>query len=152
MPSHTRIRHAQKEDSQRVYDLLAAYASFDGSAAALHATHDTLSAELFGENPTLRALVAEYNDDIVGILLYYYSYSSWQAKKCLWVEDLYLIDDVRGKGIGRLFLEEAKEIAKEHDCARIDWHVRRSNTGAKAFYAHMGASIDEGTIPVYWAM
>ncbi len=150
--SKVHIRPARHEESQRVFDLLAEYADFDGSRSSLRATHETLTQELFGENPTLKALVAEREGQLVGILLYYFSFSSWQAKKCFWIEDLYLIDEVRGMGVGRLFLEESKSIARDQDCARVDWHVRRSNTHARAFYEHMGASIDDETIPVYWAI
>jgi len=61
-----------------------------------------------------------------------------------------LIEEVRGSGLGRQFLEEARKIAQDHNCARVDWHVRRSNEKARAFYQHMGAHIDDDTIPVYW--
>jgi len=148
--SDTLIRAPREEESSRVFELLKEYAEFDGSASALKATATSLHEELFSANPTLRSLVAVNDGKIIGILLYYYSFSSWQMKKCFWIEDLYLTEETRGLGVGRLFLLKAKEIAQEHNCARVDWHVRRSNEPAKGFYAHMGGEIDEGTLPVYW--
>ena len=122
------IRPAKKTESQEVYDLLVSYAAFDGSSSSLKVTQETLSAELFSDHPTLYALVAQDGVELVGLLLFYYSFSSWQARKCLWIEDLYLVDKSRGKGIGRLFLEETRRIARSKDCARVDWHVPVSYT------------------------
>jgi len=144
------VRPGLSSESDQIFDMLKAYAIYDGSLSGLKATPDSLRAQIFGPNPMLFAEVAEHNGRLIGLMLYYYSFSSWQMKKCFWIEDLFVQDDYRGRGVGRLFLERSKEIALQQDCARVDWHVRTENHAARGFYEHMGAKIDPDTMPVYW--
>lgn len=149
-PSNIVIRPPRIDEASDVFDLLKAYATYDGSISALRANKISLSEELFGTQPTLHATVVLIDQQYAGLMLYYFSFSSWQMKKCVWIEDLFVVEKYRSKGIGRRLLEKARNIALEHNCARVDWHVRRVNKNAQQFYTHMGGQIDDETIPVYW--
>lgn len=144
------IRPPRIDEASEVYTLLKAYAAYDGSSSALQANKISLKEELFGKHPTLHAIVVLIDQEFVGLMLYYFSFSSWQMKKCVWIEDLFVVEEYRSKGIGKRLLEKARDIALEYDCARVDWHVRRVNHKAQRFYASMGGHIDDETIPVYW--
>lgn len=141
------IRAARPDDVGRIMALLHALAENEGEPDAVKATPDGLSRALFSDPPLASALVAEDGEAVVGLALYYTTYSTWTGKAGLYLEDFVLAPEARGKGAGRaLFAALARE-AKARDCARIDWAVMDGNAAARAFYARIGAHHSTGWAP-----
>jgi len=83
----------------------------------------------------------EYSQ-IIGYVIYFYAYYTWSGK-CLYMDDLYVCDKYRGKGIGTMLINKVISYAKENDCYKLRWQVSDWNTPAINFYKSLGASIDE---------
>ena len=96
----------------------------------------------FGPNPIYGFIVAEQDEDILGMSMYYYRYSTWKGKR-LYLEDLIVTEKARGSGIGKQLLDRTVEIAKETNCTGVMWQVLDWNTPAIEFYKKYGASLDE---------
>ena len=141
------IRVARPGDVGAIMELLHALAENEGEPDAVKATPDSLAQALFADPPLARAQVAVDGETVVGLALYYTTYSTWTGKPGLYLEDFVLAPQARGQGAGRaLFAALARE-ARALDCARIDWAVMDGNEAARAFYAKIGAHHSTGWAP-----
>ena len=86
--------------------------------------------------------VAEENNTIVGIALYYYKYSTWKGK-CLFLEDIIVTESYRGKGLGKLLFNQVVEVSKAQNVRRMEWQVLNWNTPAIEFYKKYKAILDD---------
>ena len=138
----TTIRDGQKEDLSQALELIRELAEFERAPQEVDVTLDDLERDGFGEHPLFKFLVAEDNQQgkIVGLALYYYSYSTWKGK-CLYLEDLIVTEPERGKGLGRRLLDRIIVRAKEQHCYRVVWQVLDWNEPAINFYKSIGADI-----------
>jgi len=93
--------------------------------------------------PLAYTLVALLENKIVGMAIFYYTFSSFTAKQCLWLDDIYVKESIRSMGTGKALMDRIIEIAKEHNCSRLNWTVAKSNIRAKKFYSNIGAEISE---------
>ncbi len=92
-------------------------------------------------------LIAEYENQPVGFALFFHNYSTFVGKPGIYLEDLFVLPEMRGKGIGKKLFKELIKIAKERDCGRVEWSVLNWNTPAIDFYKSMGAvPMDEWTV------
>lgn len=98
-----------------------------------------LRADAFSENPPFEAILVYQGDILAGYLTLKNDYSTWTAKPVLFLEDLYLKKEFRGKGIGTEIFEYCRELAKERGCGRFDWITGTDNLKAQKFYEKMGA-------------
>jgi GNAT superfamily N-acetyltransferase len=137
------IRAAVETDIPALVDLIRAKAAFDGCLESLRADENTLRAALFSENPKAGALVAEIGGKVVGVATYYDIYSSFLARPGIWLDDLYVYENHRRRGVGKALMLSLCEIARRTGCARIDWIVATDNENGQAFYSTMGAKIFE---------
>ena len=94
----------------------------------------------FGERPVFAFFVAEDGPKIVGLALYFYSYSTWKGK-CIYLEDLIVTQPYRGRGIGRRLLNRVVIKAQEEGAKRVVWQVLHWNTPAIEFYESLGAAL-----------
>jgi GNAT superfamily N-acetyltransferase len=94
---------------------------------------------VFGPNAKAHALIAYYDDSPAGFALYYYTFSTFQGLPGLYLEDLYVNTEMRGKGIGQALLHRLAQIAKCEGCWRIEWAVLHWNESAIGFYKKLGA-------------
>ncbi len=140
-----KIRPIREEETPELLALLKAKAEFDGAADSFLANVNTLHEALFSPQPLFKALVAISSDKLVGMLTYYNTFSSFQVKLCLWMDDLFVYEFYRSQGIGKALVREHCSIAHEKGCARINWTVGVNNTKGKDFYQSLGATIIEGT-------
>lgn len=147
-----KIRKIVPEDLPVMLDLMKAFSVFDGTTEELQITQERLSKAYFRQVPDLNAIVALMDEEVVGFMNYTFSFSSFELKYCLWVEDVYIRETYRRKGIGEALFEAAKQLAKEHDCARLEWLVRSSNTSGINFYKKINALVDPGTFYVKWPL
>jgi GNAT superfamily N-acetyltransferase len=135
------IRTAQKGDEVVLIDLIKGLAEFEKDLEAVENTPERLAIDLF-ENQLCEAILAEQNNQVIGFAIYYTSYSTWKGP-CMYLEDLYIIPEVRGTGAGGKLFDRVVEIAQERNYARMDWQILDWNTPAIEFYKKRGAQIDE---------
>lgn len=134
-----KIKKAKKGDFDKIVTLikeLAAYEKLDGpdDIAVRRLYKDT-----FGKKPLLNMLVAKEEKEILGYAIYFHSYSSFLAKRTMFLEDLFITQTRRNSGIGKLFFDRLIEISNDQGCGRVEWAVLDWNIDAIAFYNKIGA-------------
>ncbi len=117
-------------------------ALFEKSPNEVSNTAQQMLNDGFGERPLFDCIVAEIDSKVVGFALYYYRYSTWKGK-CLYLEDFYVTETCRSKGIGKTLFEDIIKISKKESCKRINWQVLDWNQGAIKFYSKHSASFDK---------
>lgn len=133
------IRQATVEDCQLILDFVIELAIYEKAEHEVLATVQDLSDSLFTTNPVAHAVICEFNDEPAGFALYFYNYSTWQGKKGLYLEDLYVSPNFRGKGLGKKLLSFLANHAVQKNCGRFEWSVLDWNTPAIEFYESLGA-------------
>jgi len=136
------IRVGTKEDMPSVLELIKELAIFEKEPEAVVVTVDDLVRDGFCENPLFHTFIAEINNKIVGMALYYYRYSTWKGKT-IHLEDLIVKEDVRGSGVGFDLYSAIIKQGKKDKVRRIEWNVLDWNTPAINFYTKSGAKILE---------
>ncbi len=134
------IREARKGDEQAIMDLIHGLALYEKAPEQVVNTAEDLAIHLF-EEKICDAIVAEKDKQIVGFALYYTNYSTWKGK-CLYLEDFYVLPELRGEGIGSLLFDRVVEIAKDRGVKRMDWQVLEWNEPALKFYQKKDAVLD----------
>jgi GNAT superfamily N-acetyltransferase len=132
------IRPACAADVPTLNTLIHEFAEFERLPIA--ATEAGLLRDGFSESPKFRVLMAEWNDQPAGYALFFDYYSSFEGRAGLFLEDIYVRDQYRGKGIGKLLLARVALIAKEQNCFGVRWQVLDWNTPAIEFYERLGAT------------
>ena len=134
------IRKGNSGDMEAVLGLIQELADFEKEPDAVLITVDDLIRDGFGTVPLFHVFVAEVENEIVGIALYYYRYSTWKGK-IIHLEDLVVKDKMRGTGLGYALYSEIIKQGKRDNLRRIDWHVLDWNTPAIDFYEKTGAKV-----------
>lgn len=135
-----KVRHAIKSDMPQVLELIIELAIFEKEPDAVEVTVADLEREGFGENPLFTCFVAEIDEEIVGVALVYFRFSTWKGRT-LHLEDLIVKEEKRGKGIGEALYKQVMKYAYNRDLKRVAWDVLDWNTGAIRFYERSGANI-----------
>ena len=144
------IQALSASDITQFISLMQAFAEFDGSPDEFELTTEDIRKNWFGKRPKIHTLLKYDGAKAVGMLNYLYTFSSFQGKPCIWVEDVFIIDSHRGRGYGVELFHAVKEIAKQEACPRVEWLVRKNNDTGRRFYDRLGAKVNEGTIYVKW--
>ena len=134
------IRKATKNDMPSVLELIQELATFEKEPDAVVVTVDDLVRDGFSENPLFQCFVAEEENEIVGMALYYYRYSTWKGKT-IHLEDLIVKENKRGTGAGFALYKEIIKEGKAENVRRIEWNVLDWNTPAIDFYEKSGAKV-----------
>ena len=134
------IRKGEKKDMNAVLELIQELATFENEPDAVVVTVDDLIQDGFGANPLFYTFVAELDEEIVGIALYYYRYSTWKGKT-IHLEDLIVKEKMRGSGLGFALYSEIIAQGKRDHVRRIEWAVLDWNTPAIDFYKKSGAKV-----------
>ena len=134
------IRKGIQKDMPAVLDLIKQLATFEKEPEAVVVTVDDLVRDGFGKNPLFYTLVAEIENKIIGIALYYYRYSTWKGKT-IHLEDLIVKEENRGSGAGFALYSEIIMQGKKDNVRRIEWNVLDWNTPAIEFYKKSGAKV-----------
>lgn len=135
------IRPGTKKDLPQVLDLIKELAEYERAPQEVDNTIERMEQDGFGPEKVFDFLVAEENEKILGLALYYYSYSTWKGK-CIYLEDLVVTQSQRRRGVGRLLFRELMEIAKKKEARRLSWQVLEWNMPAINFYKSIGATLD----------
>jgi len=133
------IRPATPNDVPTVAFLIRALSQYEKLEHEVTMTEDRLRATMFGPRPYAEALLAEDDGKPVGFALFFHNYSTFLAQPGLYLEDLYVPDSHRGKGIGKSLLVQLAKIAVERNCGRLEWAVLDWNVDAIGFYEKLGA-------------
>ena len=135
------IRKGNKEDLKAAFALIQELAAYEKAPEEVENTVERMMKDGFGEKPVFAFFVAEEGGEVVGLALYYYSYSTWKGKS-LYLEDLVVREAHRGKGIGKQLFDRVMLEAKEEGACRVDWQVLDWNTPDIDFYKRQGAHLD----------
>ncbi len=141
--SPARIRSAVPDDVPTIFAFIEALARFERLEAEVDRVGaiGRLHAHLFGPRPVCEVLIAELGEEAVGFALYFPVYSTFKTEACLHLEDLFVLPEHRGNGIGEALLRAVAGVASDRGCARLQWNVLDWNKGAIAFYERMGARV-----------
>lgn len=140
------IRSAEPADVATILRFVRELAVFEREPDAVLATEPMLHEALFGARPAAEAVIAEDGEPL-GFALFFHNFSTWQGKRGLYLEDLYVTPAARGRGVGKALLRHLAGLAVARDCARFEWSVLDWNADAIAFYRAMGAvGQDEWTV------
>ncbi len=134
-----KIRPACLEDVPVILQLIHDLATYERAPDEVSATEEQLVEVLFGEKPAAEVLLAFEEESPVGFAVYFYNFSTWLGRPGLYLEDLFVKPEKRGKGYGRALLIELAKIARDRCCCRMEWAVLDWNESAIKFYRSLGA-------------
>jgi len=133
------IRNATPADTALILRFIKGLAEYERAPNAVIATEEDLLRDGFGPNPKYRCLIADWDNRPAGFAFFFYNYSTWRGQPGLYLEDLFVIPEMRGKGIGKALLQRIAEIAVRENCYGIRWMVLEWNEPAIKFYEFLGA-------------
>jgi len=142
------IRRATKEDIGLVRELVMELAVFEKAPEEVTSRLEDYVEEGFSANPLFTSNLIYYNDELAGFSLWYYRFSTWKGRR-FYLEDLYIKEIYRGKGLGRKLINEAIIEAKRTNCTGMMWQVLDWNTPAIDFYNTLGVKMDAGWLNVH---
>jgi len=136
------VRPGRAEDVPSIFNLITELAIYEKAGREVTNSPEKILEDGFGENPIFGLFVAENHlQKIVGMALYYTKYSTWKGR-CLFLEDIIVTEECRGKGIGARLFEEVIRVARSANAGRLEWQVLDWNEPAIRFYKKYGASLD----------
>jgi GNAT superfamily N-acetyltransferase len=133
------IRPARVEDVPIILQLIRDLATYERAPDEVSATEEQLVEVLFGEKPAAEVLLAFDEESPAGFAVYFFNFSTWLGRTGLYLEDLFVKPEKRGKGYGRALLIELAKIARDRGCGRMEWAVLDWNEPAIKFYRSLGA-------------
>jgi GNAT superfamily N-acetyltransferase len=142
-----RIRAATVGDVPLVLRFIRELAEYERLAHEVVATEEGLRETLFGQRPYAEVVIAEVEGEPAGFALFFHNYSTFLGRPGLYLEDLYVRPEMRGRGIGRALLSHLARLAVERGCGRLEWWVLDWNEPAIRFYRSLGAQpMDDWTV------
>lgn len=139
--SSLRIRAARKGDAALILGLIRELAAYEKLAHEVVATETDIDTQLFGARPHAEAVIAEHDDAAIGFALFFHNFSTFLGRPGLYLEDLYVKPEYRGRGFGKRLLAHLARLAVDRGCGRFEWAVLDWNTPAIRFYESLGAKI-----------
>lgn len=136
---NVKIREAVKSDKKNLLKLVKELAEFEKLTFLDDTAGSRLMRDAFSNDPPFKTLLAEVDKNVVGYAFYFFTYSSFFAKKTLYLEDIYISENYRNLGIGKKYFKELTDIAKKNRCGRMEWVVLDWNVNAIKFYEKLGA-------------
>ena len=134
------IRNATIADASLILDFIRGLAEYEREPKAVLATEDDLRRDGVGPGPKYRCLIAEWDTRPAGFAFFFHNYSTWRGRPGLYLEDLFVVPRMRGKGIGKALLEKLAQIAVAENCYGLVWQVLEWNEPAVKFYESLGAT------------
>ena len=136
-----KIRPATVNDVGLILEFICELAEYERQPQAVTATEAALVRDGFGADPKFRVVIAEWNEKPVGFALFFYNYSTWLGRPGLYLEDLFVRPEFRGKGIGKTLLVHLARLAVQENCGRFQWQALDWNTPSIRFYESLGAEV-----------
>ncbi|RZS80282.1 L-amino acid N-acyltransferase YncA [Pigmentiphaga kullae] len=138
---HATVRPARPQDVAPILALMRGLAEYENLTHLFLARDEDLRDALFGPHPAAECLVADVEGGVVGYALFFHNYSTFLGRRGLYLEDLYVHPDQRGRGLGKRLLRALAALAVERRCGRFEWSVLDWNQPAIDFYQAMGADV-----------
>jgi GNAT superfamily N-acetyltransferase len=147
MQTDFKIRAARLADVPIILELIRDLATYERAPNEVTATEEQLVDVLFGEKPVAEVLLAFEGKSPVGFAVFFHNFSTWLGRPGLYLEDLFVKPEARGKGYGHALLVELARIARDRGCGRMEWAVLDWNDPAIQFYRKLGAKpMEEWTV------
>lgn len=141
------IRNSNADDCPLILQFIKELAEFEKLSHEVVATPQILQESLFGERPYAEVLIGEYRAAPVAYALYFHNLSTFTGRPGIYLEDLYVRPEMRGKGFGKSMLSYIAKLAVARNCTRVEWSVLDWNQPAIQFYRSIGAiPLDEWTV------
>jgi GNAT superfamily N-acetyltransferase len=134
-----RIRAGELEDVPLIAQLIRGLARYEKLEHEVVMTEEKLTETLFGDRRYAETLIAEDDGEPVGFALFFHNYSTFLAQPGIYLEDLFVLPEKRGGGVGRALLQCLAQVAVDRGCGRLEWAVLDWNVDAIAFYQRLGA-------------
>jgi diamine N-acetyltransferase len=145
-----KIRRAQATDAAIIVEFTRSLASYEGSLQDVVATPADIALAMFACPPSAYCELAEWDGEPAGFAIWSYNFSIYLGKSCLWLEDLFVAEKFRRRGIGRALLFHLARKCRQEKLGRMEWSVLHGNEPATAFYHELGAKIEEGRSKCKW--
>jgi GNAT superfamily N-acetyltransferase len=142
------IRAAQPEDVGTILKLIRGLAEYEHQPEAAQATEADLLRDGFGPHPKFHCVIAYWQGTPAGFALYFHNYSTWKGRSGIFLDDLFVWPEYRGKGIGKALLLHVARIAAAENCGRYEWLVLDWNAPAIEFYEALGARLMKQWLPM----
>lgn len=133
------IRPATRGDASILLGFIRELAIYEKAEHEVAATVETIEQSIFGPQSVTQALICEKDGQVIGMAIWFFNYSTWQARNGLYLEDLYVTPSARGFGAGKALLQRLAQIALENGCGRFEWSVLDWNEPAIKVYDAIGA-------------
>ncbi len=133
------MRPAEDADVPLVLYFIKELAAYEKLSHEVVVTEAALRDALFGARPMAETVLGFYADEPVGFAVFFHNFSTFLGRPGLYLEDLFVKPEMRGKGFGRTMLAYLAKVARERNCGRLEWQVLDWNDAAKAFYRRLGA-------------
>ncbi len=140
-PAELLIRPVEREDLPALHRLVHALAVYEKLEHLVVSTPADFERELFGPDAHIECVLAEVAGEPVGFALWFHNFSTFLGRKGLYLEDLFVVPEMRGRGYGKALLRHLAQIAVERGCGRFEWSVLDWNAPSIAFYESMGATV-----------
>jgi len=137
--TNLKIKKAKIKDVPLIFSLIKELAEFEKLTHLVVASEKDLSTNLFGPKKFAEVLLAYYQNQPAGMALFFHNFSTFEGKPGIYLEDLYVKPEFRGKGIGKSLLLQLIKIADKRNCGRVEWAVLDWNQPAIDFYSKLGA-------------
>ena len=133
------IRPGELQDVPLIAELIRGLARYEKLEQEVVMTEEKLTATLFGDRRYAETLIAEEVGEPMGFALFFHNFSTFLAQPGIYLEDLYVVPEQRGRGVGRALLERLAQLAVDRGCGRLEWAVLDWNVDAIKFYERLGA-------------
>ena len=133
------IRHADEKDVSLIFWFIEGLADYEKLSHEVVATEDLLREHLFGPNPKAEVVIGEYRSEPVGFALFFHNFSTFVGKPGIYLEDLFVVPEMRGRGFGKALFQYLARLAVERNCGRLEWAVLDWNEPSIKFYESLGA-------------
>ncbi|WP_422925220.1 GNAT family N-acetyltransferase [Singulisphaera sp. PoT] len=141
------IRPCRAEDAETLVRMVFELAEYEKLEEYAQATPESFRTHLFGPRPSAEAILAEVDGESVGFALYFSTFSTFRGQAGLYLEDVYVRETHRGRGIGKALLASVARVAVDRGCGRLEWSVLDWNAPSIGFYRSLGARpMDEWTV------
>jgi GNAT superfamily N-acetyltransferase len=142
------LRPAQPSDAPEIVQLIRELAEYEREPEKAVATEADILRDGFGPVPRFWVVMAEWDGKVAGFAFYFFNYSTWEGRRGLYLEDLFVRPEHRGRGIGKALLVHLAGIAVREGCTRYVWQVLDWNTPAIGFYESLGAHVERQWLTV----
>ena len=133
------IRQASPADAKAIYDMIYELAVYEKAPEQVVTTVEEIQASLFASDSKTEALICEIDSKIAGYAVFFTSYSTWLGRNGIYMEDLYVTPEFRGRGAGKALLKTIAQLAVKRECGRLEWSVLDWNQPANDFFLSIGA-------------